>query len=653
MVQGMPEQTGGFERDEENQMRTLERIIRRYIRIITLALVLGILVLIGCMEISKERKRAYENAVTAFHQIGQTLEQNQKELRDIGVEYSATCLYNAEAIAYMIQNNLSALESLEELKWIARFMEVDEIHIFDQAGCIYAGTHPEYYGYTFDSGEQMHFFKPMLEDKSLKLVQEVAPNTAEGKLMQYSALWSGDGQFIVQVGMAPVRLMKATEKNELSYIFARLKIDPAAVYYAIDMESGEIVGSTDLENVGKDLTAVGLELRDVRSEGGGFHARVNGVRSYCVFEQIGTNYVGRVMPDRILYQRLPANMVSLTVGLLLITFFLSSVVTWCMNRYVVEGIHSVNEKLRLIAGGDLEERVDIRSSVELSELSSYINEMIGSLLANNRKMSYALGKTNMYIGVYEYTQQGGKVRFTEHIPRIFGLKESEAQRLSDNSGLFREFLGQILCRPLQGEEGVFQLDRRYVKLEETQEGNETFGIAIDVTEEIVRRRKIEGERDMDALTGLYNRRGLEARLERLFAEPEKLGYYAVVMIDADGLKGINDTYGHDKGDEYLRKIADTINAFDPGNSLAARQGGDEFVLLLYQYEQEEELAEALRLLEFIQRHCMASLDPELRVRLGFSLGYVMARGQADYRELLRQADQRMYENKRERKKVQE
>lgn len=93
--------------------------------------------------------------------------------------------------------------------------------------------------------------------------------------------------------------------------------------------------------------------------------------------------------------------------------------------------------------------------------------------------------------------------------------------------------------------------------------------------------------------------------------------------------------------------------YAPGNSLAARQGGDEFVLLLYHYEQEEELAEALRRLEFIQRHCMASQDPELGVRQGFSLGHVMARGQADYRELPGQADQRMYENKRERKKVQE
>ena len=70
------------------------------------------------------------------------------------------------------------------------------------------------------------------------------------------------------------------------------------------------------------------------------------------------------------------------------------------------------------------------------------------------------------------------------------------------------------------------------------------------------------------------RRGLDSRLERLFAMAEDLGYYAVIMIDADGLKDINDNYGHDKGDIYLRKIADTINAFDPQNSVAARQGGD-------------------------------------------------------------------------------
>ena len=53
-----------------------------------------------------------------------------------------------------------------------------------------SGTHPQYYGYSFDSGEQMNYFKPMLKDKSLKMVQDIEPNTAEHKLMQYSAMWN-------------------------------------------------------------------------------------------------------------------------------------------------------------------------------------------------------------------------------------------------------------------------------------------------------------------------------------------------------------------------------------------------------------------------------------------------------------------------------
>lgn len=636
-------------------MQTLGRIISRYMQIITLTLVFVLLIVFGCMEVSRVQRSAYENAAGAFQQLEQTLERNKEELQEIGLEYNETCIHNAEVIAYMLQNNPAARENTEELKRIAELMEVDEIHIFDESGRIFAGTHPEYFDFTFDSGEQMQFFKPMLEDKSLKLVQDVTPNTAEGKMMQYSALWSKDGHFIVQVGMAPVRLMKATEKNELSYIFSLLRIDLEADYYAIDSGSGKIVGSTDLESVGKNTEEIGLDLADIRAARDGFHIRINGVNSYCVFTRIEGNYIGRVIPCRTLYGRLPANMIFLAICLIVIAIFLSYAVIWCMNRYVVEGIRDVNEKLRMIAAGDLEEKINIRSSVELSELGSYINEMIRSLLANNRKMSYVLSKTNMYIGVYEYSEHTSKVRFTEHIPRIFSLDEEAVRHLSADSRKFREFLEQIRNHPIQGESGVFQLDgtsERYVKLEEVHENNETFGVVIDVTGDMAKRREIEVERDIDPLTGLYNRRGLNTRLESLFAEPEKLGHYAMFMIDADGLKGINDTYGHDKGDAYLWRIADTINTFEPKNSVAARQGGDEFVLFLYQYEQDE-LTEAVKMLEFIQKHCLAYLDEDLRVKLEFSFGYVMAQGEADYRELLKQADGRMYENKRARKKQRE
>lgn len=633
-------------------MKTLKEIIRKYIEGVSLVFVVIILVVICIIEIFNEQKRACDDSIQAFHQIEQKLEQNQKELEEFRQEYSQTCLRSAEAIAYILQDNPEIMSDREELEKIAEFIEVDEIHIFDTNGCIVMGTCPEYYGYTFDSGEQMMFFKPMLEDKSLKLVQEIMPNTAEKKMMQYSAVWSNNGEFILQVGMEPVRVMRAMEKNELSYIFFNLRVDPAANYYAVDQESGNIVGSTDLSSVGRRLEELGLSIEDIPGEDTGFHCRINGTGSFCVFRKIGSIYVGRVIPDSVIYQRIPANMFFLVSGLVLIVLILSFAMIRCMDRYVADGIYNVNKKLYRIAKGSLDEIVDIQSCVEFSELSSYINEMVKSLLASNEKMSYVLGKTNMYIGVYEYNKHMKKVRFTEYIPRIFHLSEEESKRLSSDDKEFQKFIDMIRENPVTGEQGTYRLSEEsecYVKLEEINEENGVFGVAIDVTEEIIRRKKIEVERDIDSLTGLYNRRGLDMQLSSLFANPESLGHCAMIMVDADGLKEINDTYGHEKGDIYLKKIADMINTFETRNSIVARQGGDEFVVFLYQYEGEKELLEAVNILDFIRKHCLTYLGEHLRVPLRFSFGYSISNGEMSYQEMLKIADEQMYENKRKRK----
>ena len=125
----------------------------------------------------------------------------------------------------ILEKNPKARYDRDELRKIAKF-EVDEIHIIDERGEIVSGTHPRYYGYNFDSGEQIRFFKPMLNDKGMKMVQGIKPNTAENKLMQYSAMWNSTGEFIVEVGFEPVNVSKVTAKNELPYIFSQLCVNP-------------------------------------------------------------------------------------------------------------------------------------------------------------------------------------------------------------------------------------------------------------------------------------------------------------------------------------------------------------------------------------------------------------------------------------------
>lgn len=479
----------------EIKTRTLKNIISRYMQIVTLLLAVLFLAVIFYFQVVNERRQVYLSAVETFFQIEQVLGENKEELADLKQVYRNTCLHNAEAIAYLIEDSPSVLESVEELKKISTMIEVDEIHIFDTSGRIFSGTHPSYYGYTFDSGEQMRFFKPMLEDKSLRLIQEITPNTAEMKMMQYSALWSRDGEFIVQVGMEPVNVLKVTEKNELSYIFSLLRVNSDANYYAIHKENGTIVGSTDLSCVEKNSAEIGLNLQTIASDHNGFYTNVNDVKSYCVFMESGENYIGRVISCSDMYRRVPSTMAWIVFCLIAVAVILYYVVTCYMNRYVVQGIQKINEKLNMISQGNLDEIVDIQTSAELAELCRYINQMKKSILDNRRKITYIIGKTKMPIGVYEYNHYMKRVSISEHVPEILALNAGEYERLSADYRVFQEFIIDLRRNIVDDESCVYSCRERYVKLEEVEHSGDVFGVIIDVTQEILKRKKIEDERE--------------------------------------------------------------------------------------------------------------------------------------------------------------
>lgn len=329
---------------------------------------------------------------------------------------------------------------MEELKEIAESVEIDEIHIFDSTGRIFAGTHPEYFDYTFDSGEQMMFFKPLLEDKTLALVQDITPNTAEGKSMQYSALWSSNGEYIVQVGMEPYNVLKVREKNTVSYIFSLVKVNPEADYFAIDPDTGEVLGTTKNELLGASVLDMGLNLSEIKRDSDGFHARVNGEYSFCVFEKINDVYIGRIISCANMYQRIPSSVIILVLCLLGVAYILARAVVAKMDKYVIKELQGVNKTLESIGKGRFQETVAASYSTEFLELSDYINKMSKSLSDNNKKMSYVLGKTNLYIGTYEYNCQGKELYTTEHIPVILSIEEEQLEKWHSDKDGFIAFL---------------------------------------------------------------------------------------------------------------------------------------------------------------------------------------------------------------------
>jgi diguanylate cyclase (GGDEF)-like protein len=151
----------------------------------------------------------------------------------------------------------------------------------------------------------------------------------------------------------------------------------------------------------------------------------------------------------------------------------------------------------------------------------------------------------------------------------------------------------------------------------------------------------------DTLTGLPNRRALD---ERLDSEVKRVGcsggVFCIIMMDLDGFKQINDTYGHDVGDNVLRQVADALQRTLRGNDFLARYGGDEMTLVLSETNAEQAQVVVQKIMGKMEK-LEIQLPQGKTTRLGISGGIAVCplHGQTSA-ALLRAADEALYQAKR-------
>lgn len=146
---------------------------------------------------------------------------------------------------------------------------------------------------------------------------------------------------------------------------------------------------------------------------------------------------------------------------------------------------------------------------------------------------------------------------------------------------------------------------------------------------------------LDPLTGLNNRRSGEQRLAQEMSRATRNGHpLTILALDLDGLKQINDTFGHPAGDELIRSFAQRLNKVIRGSDLAVRLGGDEFLVLLPECKPEG-VGQVLGRLSGLQVECSGQL-----VEVFFSAGWTNFASGESADELLRRADDALYANKR-------
>ncbi len=236
---------------------------------------------------------------------------------------------------------------------------------------------------------------------------------------------------------------------------------------------------------------------------------------------------------------------------------------------------------------------------EFDQMEISIEKLSRDIIESATKFTQILNQASVRISGFEINKSDSTLFLTDGFFDVFGLEKTEIKIKDIHSfnqqmkalDIYKEEAadGYILYRIPKGERDI------YIRLSYArQKDRRVVGIAEDVTNTILEKQLIEYERDHDLLTGLKNRRSFLRIIPQLFDKGELyLKKAALVMMDLDNLKYINDKYGHDYGDKYIQAAADSFLKNTPPNTIVARISGDEFYLFFYGYEKEEEINQIL------------------------------------------------------------
>lgn len=455
----------------------------------------------------------------------------------------------------------------------------------------------------------------------------------------------------MQIGMEPRHLLQRMKEISITKVIDTMPFDVNGIFYIIDKKTHGIVASTvknpeELAVFAKDELPSSEEVSDT------LHRYYNDKR-YCVYTKEYQDYVLVRMYDPMDFLH---NLLKSSGMIIVFVLLGAALITFVLRRYVEQKLSNnlakIVGELQKIEQGTLDD-IQVKTGItEFEELLSYINQMLNSIRLKQKHFMHLLNKSEIPVGFFERNSFYHQTFFNKKILEILGIEEYEILSLEKLDVLIEGKIAEIEKNLVNQNDKIYKYNaktEKYLQFEKVIDEQSTAYYIVDITDFWEEAHQIKQQSQQDSLTSLYNRRGFYECLYSLYEKADDLGYAAMIIIDADGLKSINDTYGHYIGDIYLKAIGDTLKRTAGENSVVARLGGDEYAVFLYGYENKEELEHILAQIKEI-RGTVFKQEKTHTHTLQFSMGYVLSPDEGtDFHALIRIADERMYQDKKLRK----
>jgi two-component system cell cycle response regulator len=307
--------------------------------------------------------------------------------------------------------------------------------------------------------------------------------------------------------------------------------------------------------------------------------------------QVGGARLGVVSPEAAIEAASATLQQRLALGLLG-AVLLISLVAYFEGRSIVRSVSRIARAANAIARGDLSERVPVKGRDELARLANAFNQMADQLQARLEELESERSRLRDAL-----TRFGQALAATHHPQQLLHvIVETAVEATGAHGGMIVGSDGTVievgaagsggtqLELPLQASRsnfGTLFLFGRYFDEEATVTAVSLVSQSVMALENARLHRVVKDQAHIDGLTGLANRRHAEEALASEIARAERFGgSLAVVMTDLDNFKTVNDEHGHPVGDTVLRRFARLLEASVRDVDIAARWGGEEFLLIL-------------------------------------------------------------------------
>jgi diguanylate cyclase (GGDEF)-like protein len=336
--------------------------------------------------------------------------------------------------------------------------------------------------------------------------------------------------------------------------------------------------------------------------------------------------------------------------------------SFLISRRMVRRIRAIKRVSDAASNGDFSQRAPISTGDELGSLAKGVNRMAESV----HERVQALIKSEVLKTSYLHSAQTEKARLTALLNSMkLGIVflNNQCELIYSNDAVKKiwpdglpDFVGSAMNHGKERilDNGRIIFESSQIVLGEMQDGEEDLSdeyrsigslwIFEDVTDERNAQMTIQYLAERDSLTGLYNRRSFTAALQQVVEQAPETRM-ALVYVDLDNFKLINDLHGHQQGDKVLIDIASKLSAATRSSDVVARIGGDEFVVLVKDIKPEEQAAWCDRLLMQLTTSFNEGPDSSPTATCSIGLAWYPDDG-ANAEQLLASADEAMYDAKR-------